>query len=414
MKNTCATLLLLLFYPLGWSATVDITREATGYGDTYQEALSSSLLEGLRQIKGLEIGTEKTLKLKIIESITEKETTITRDADVSEDIFTSSNGRIRSYDVISIEEPKKNFSQWKVVTLVTIPQYKQIVENDTRKTLAVLPFIVKSGRAGEGDGALNLSESAMTIADKVISQLSQSRKFAVVNRSYEEAFNAERELLSSNLVSAEEATRLGQKLGADIIIIGTLYDLQATREVKEFYGVKFPRSNASANLFYNVIEAATEKVLWADTIDYSIDLKNDEDDVLSKITNKISNSISNGVLDVIYPIKILEALKSESILLNQGGKRAKIGQQLEVYTPGREIADPDTGMPILVDGDFIALLEVIKVLPKYSVGKLVKGKLEDIKVGAITRAVIPEQESVSDVPPEELTPGSSGKPWNWN
>jgi len=413
MKNTCIALLLLIFSPLGWSATVEITREATGYGDTYQEALSSSLLEGLRQIKGLEIGTEKTLKLKIIESITEKETTITRDADVSEDIFTSSNGRIRSYDVISIEEPKKGFSQWRVVTLVTIPQYEQLVENDTRKTVAVLPFTVKSGKSDEGDGALNLSESAVIIADKVISQLSQSRKFAVVNRSYEEAFNAERELLSSNLVSAAEATRLGQKLGADIIIIGTLYDLQATREVKEFYGVKFSRSNASANLFYNVIEAATEKVLWADTINYSIDLKN-EDDFLSEITNKISNAITNGVLDVIYPIKILEALKSESILLNQGGNRAEIGQQLEVYAPGREIADPDTGMPIVVDGDFIALLEVIKVLPKYSVGKLVKGQLEGIKVGAITRAVISEQESVSSVPPRELTPGSSDKPLNWN
>jgi len=411
MKIIITLLFTLCIAPVQ-AATNDVARETRGFGETYQQALSSALLEAVRQVRGLEVGTEKTLKSTLIQSIDKDGALILGNDRVSENIYTKSQGWIKTYEILEVIEPDKKGGQWEVQALVTVPVNKGAVKDDNRKTIAVLPFEIAYKEIMTKNTRLAVDDLSERVSESILSELTQSRKFAVVNRSYDKHFNKERALLKSDKVSSAEASRLGQKLGADFIIVGKIHALSLAKNDQNFYGAKTPGFDADVSLFYSVIEAATEKVMWADTFDYRYSGK-DETRIVSEFIAGLSSGIVTNVMDVIYPVKILDLQGEEDILLNQGGKRLQVGLLMNVFTKGKTFRDPDTGMPIKTDGKKVAQIEITDVLPKYSIAKIVDGSYQSLKVNAITRrsaAAIQE----NTAPVRALTPGSSDKPWSWN
>ncbi|MBV1874072.1 MAG: CsgG/HfaB family protein [Gammaproteobacteria bacterium] len=405
--------LACLIPTLSSAATIDEQKETTGYGETYQEALSSALLEAVRQVRGLEVGTEKALKTIIIQSTGSQGHTLVGKEEIASDIYTKSKGSIKTYEVIETHKPTKKGAPWQVVTLVTVPVYKESMRNDTRRTIAVLPFEILSTRITTYQANLALSNITERIADTITSELNQSRKFAVLNRSFEKQFGKERMLIGSDKVSSAEAGRLGRKLGADFIVLGKIYQLSFNKNSADHYGMSSNQIEARINLFYTVIEAATEKVMWSDTLTYKHKSSN-EDEVTAQFISGLSSMIVTNILDVIYPVKIMKLSGEQYILLNQGGKRLKEGLIMEVYSAGESIPDPDTGMLIKTDGEKVAELEVTQVKPKYSIAKLrpESGNYSNLKLNAITRRANTRL-SAAKMEERELTPGSSDKPLNW-
>lgn len=410
-KTLIALLFTLCISPLQ-AATTDEERETRGFGDTYQQALSSALLEAVRQVRGLEVGTEKTLKSTIIQSIDQDGVLIFGKDRVSENIYTKSQGWIKTYEILEVIEPEKKGGQWQVLALVSVPVYKDAVKNDNRKTIAVLPFEIAYKEIMTRNTRIVVDDLSERVSEGILSELTQSRKFSVVNRSYDKHFDKERALLKSGKVSSAEASRLGQKLAADFIIVGKIHSLSLAKNEHDFYGAKKSSFDTSTSLFYAVIEAPTEKIMWADTIDYTFS-GDDETQIISKFITALSDNIATNIMDVIYPVKILDLQGEDDILLNQGGKRLQVGLLMDVFTPGKTLNDPDTGMPIKVDGQKIAQIEITGVLPKYSIATIVDGSFNQLKVNAITRRseTVKQQDTA---PARRLTPGSSDKPWSWN
>ena len=400
---------------LSWAATIDEQRTTTGYGDTYQEALASALLEAVRQVRGLEIGTEKVLKTNIIQSTSSAGSMLQGSQEVATDIYTQSKGSIKTYKILKTTKPTKTGESWQVKALVTVPVLKEIIKNDRRKTMSILPFEIVPDSITSYKANLALDNITQRLADTISGEFNQSRKFAVLNRAFEKQFDKERALINSDKVSPSEASRLGRKLGADLIVLGKIYQLSFSSKNTHYYGVSSYKVEASIDMFYTVIEAATEKVMWSDTFTYKYKTAN-ADEVVGEFISSLSSKIVTDVLDVIYPIKIMALAGEQHILLNQGGKRLKVGSVMAVFSKGRAIQDPDTGMMIKVDGKKVAELEVIQIKPKYSIAKLLPGTGEyaQLSVNAITRRT----DALSDVtapprPIKALTPGSSDKPVQW-
>lgn len=413
MKKIFLTLILLICSPL-WAATTDEQKRTTGYGGSYQEALSAALLDAVRQVRGLEVGTERVLRSDISASVSAVGYSIVAHQEVDTDIYVKSKGWIKTYEIVEVKKPAKGEDQWQVVALVTVPVYKTAgPKNDTRKSIAVLPFDVLPNKILRYSTNLVLDNITNRISDSIGSELNQSGKFAVLNRSFDRQMSKERALWKSDKVSSVEASRLGQKLGADFIVLGKIYQLDFSRSNKDYYGMKSTSVESTIDLYYTVVEAATEKVMWSDTVTYKHQSAK-EQDAVAEFVEGLSSSIVTNVLDVIHPIKIMKLVSDQSILLNQGGKRLSEGQIMEVFTSGESIVDPDTGMKIDIDGRKVAELEVIQVKPKYSIAKLVvdSGQYKDLAVNAITRRAS-DAGKASEAPERELTAGSSDAPVNW-
>jgi curli biogenesis system outer membrane secretion channel CsgG len=68
-----------------------------------------------------------------------------------------------------------------------------------------------------------------------------------------------------------------------------------------------------------------------------------DDSAYVELVNQMSQRVAQRITDTIYPAKIL-AIIGDTITINRGsGTLVDRGQVWEVFTPGREIKDPDTG-----------------------------------------------------------------------
>ena len=96
-----------------------------------------------------------------------------------------------------------------------------------------------------------------------------------------------------------------------------------------------------------------------------------------------ADEIVDEILDVIYPIKVAH-VDGQNAILNQGGKRVKLGTYYKVEGEAKWIVDPDTGLKFKVGGSNTSTLVITEVMPKYSRAKIVEGN-KDLKVGQVCR-----------------------------
>mgnify|MGYP003641163145 FL=1 len=416
MKKILCYVLVGMFFSITVSAkTIMESRQTSGFGSDYQQALAAALLEAVRQVRGLEIGTEKQLQMEFTQIVKGSDETTTAKAGVKENIYTRSKGWIDSYEVIEVVKPQTGQSSWQVTVLANIPKYQSDVKNDTRKSIAIMPFRFATATFSVNDQgtAINAYQLSIRLKDSIQSGFTQSRKFAVLNRDYGKEFASETSLLSSENVPASEAGRLGQVLGADFMVVGNIFDLSTEVETKTFYGMTETKKIDRIDLSYQVIEVATQKIMWADTVSEEYPRKKDQKNTLT--LDAVANSVVSGVMDVIYPVKVMDVISQTEIYLNQGGDRVNVGDRFELFTQGRNIIDPDTGMPIKVDGSKSGELNVLTVMPKYAIAELVSGAYENVQKGAIVRLIKQEGRADNIHSNKEVRPtaGSSEAPVKW-
>lgn len=408
-------LILCVLWPVSSLAKTELVeKQATGYGADYQEALTSALMDAVRQVRGLQVSTEQQLKLDFQHLIKDKTESKQATIGIEEDIFTRSKGWVHSYSVLATDKPKDNNDTWKVTILAKIPVHESKMKDDKRDSIAVMPFrfshpTFSINELGKPSNAYQMSGR---IRDRIQTAFTQTQQFAVVNRSFGGEFASEKALLSSDNVSPVEASRLGNVVGADFMIVGNIYDLSTKIEEKEFYGMKKVTMTDRIDLSYQLIEVATQKVLWADTLTEEIIRKEDEEP--TKTLDAISMMILSGVMDVLYPVKVLDVVSKDEIYLNQGAARLKAEDALALYGQGRVLKDPDTGREIKIQGRKLGLLTVVETMATHSIAKLSEGELARVQAGSIVKTLKPaEQPDPYKNKEVRPTAGSSEAPLKW-
>jgi len=417
-------LIIALLVPFSVFAKTELAEKTTtGYGSTYQEALASALMDAVRQVRGLQVGSEKQLKSDFNLINTDKSDLLTAKVGVVEDIFTRSKGWVKSYSVKSVKKPKDKSDVWTVTLVAKIPEHKSVMKDDNRLSIAVMPFRFSHATYSVNDlgKASNTYQMSGRIRDSLQTSFTQTQQFAVVNRSFGNEFASEKALLSSDNVPAEEASRLGNIVGADFMVVGNIYDLSTKIEEKTFYGMTKKKILDRIDLSYQLIEVATQKVMWADTIteeverpdkEYELSMKDPE--AGNSTLDVISKLILSGVMDVLYPVKVLDVVSEEEIYLNQGQSRIEEGDVYAIFSKGRSLTDPDTGVEIKVEGKKQGELTVETVMAKYSVAALTDGKFKKVKKGVIVRLIKAESERHPSFDKEvRETPGSGEAPIKW-
>jgi curli biogenesis system outer membrane secretion channel CsgG len=391
-----------------------VDKQASGYGADYQEALTSALMDAVRQVRGLQVSTEKQFKLDFEHVIKDKTEKKQATIGVVEDVFTRSKGWVHSYSVVSTQKPKDNNDSWKVTILAKIPMSDSAIKDDKRNSIAVMPFRFAHATfsvddLGKPSDAYQVSGR---IRDRVQTAFTQTQQFAVVNRSFGSEFASEKALLSSDNVSPTEASRLGNVVGADFMVVGNIYDLSTKVEEKDFYGMKQITIKDRIDMSYQLIEVASQKVLWADTISQELDRKKDE--TPTKTLDAVAMLILSGVMDVFYPIKVLDVVSEDEIYLNQGSARLKVEDALALYSAGRVMKDPDSGREIKIEGRKLGVLTIVETMATHSLAKLTEGELNKVKPGAIVR-MLKAEEKPDPYKDKEVraTAGSSEAPVKW-
>ncbi|MDP0563011.1 MAG: CsgG/HfaB family protein [Candidatus Endonucleobacter sp. (ex Gigantidas childressi)] len=401
-----------------YAAITTVTKQTVGHASTQEEALINALMESVQQVEGVNINTVRGLRsnlMKVMGVGAEGVTVNSINTHISAKVLGHIKGYVKSYDVISSE---KTADGWKVTIKAILEQYKALApERAGMRSIAVMPFRVI--------GAPTQNIAAQYLVDKIANDftvdLTQSGKFRVLDRTYFKEYMSEIGKMASPLSNPREALKIGQKLGADYLLVGNVSYLGAEKKGQSYYGADFSTSQITGQIQYRLIEVGPQEIIWADTHDFSVQEKRVKDMLRDKtpseaadiILTEATHSITTRILDGIYPIKVLNVNDANSILLNQGGKRLIVGQLFEVAGKSSSFVDPDTQLSISTDGATIATLKVTEVKPKYSVTKLIGGNLAKISTGSIVRRTS-ANEPAKDVPPPRVSPSSSDAPVDWS
>ncbi|MDD5064281.1 MAG: CsgG/HfaB family protein [Phycisphaerae bacterium] len=400
--------ILALACPQVFSADPNTTKtvETKGRGVSRDEAINNALRQAVAQVKGVAISSintdfsyrsasadiEKTPSGKKVEfdavGVDTGGTTLRTDV----------AGLVKTYEVLN--EKKLDDGTYEVTLKVAVFDYES-PEKSARLKLAVMPIRTLTGFYQFGN-ILNPSlDTSRLFSQKLTAALTQTNKFNVLDREYMQEFAQERNFLLSGDASMEEMAKLGEALGVDYMLVGTIN--RAGIVTKESYSQAIGRTvteyEAHFSFEYRLIVGPTRQVKLAGVLDIALDKVNDIKKLVKKwepqdldwkeLTDNFIGMAANQMVDIIidnlYPIRIASIDKDGQVIINQGGSRIAVGQLLDIVSQGKELFDADTRESLGTTETLVATIRIDKVMPKISYAKVIEGDLAKLSEGLICR-----------------------------
>jgi len=242
-----------------------------------------------------------------------------------------------------------------------------------------------------------VKEFSELLSQELVSLLTQTRRFAVLERDYVDEVIQEKDFITDFDTKPEEVLKLGKALAADYLLVGKIKEVTFTKEPYHIVIINKSgfRSKAAVTVEYRIVLMATNIVKWSDTVNLRL---NNEDlvemsdgnhfQIQSALAKKVAEHIIDSFLENIYPVRIIGTQRNGSYVLNQGGKGINVGDCFDVYSSAEELYDPYSGEFIGHSEERVGRIRVDRVTAKVSYADLVEGSENDIQQGAICRRLV--------------------------
>lgn len=333
-----------------------VTVQAEGSGSSLGTAMASALSSAVAQVNGEEIASS-TLSTELTKTLdTNAGSDFGAASATVEAIAQQTKGLVQSYRILSKAE---NAGIWTVSVEATISKYARSEQAD-RLRMIVLPFRTHGADHG------NVSDR---LAMDLTTNLTSSRKFAMLDRAFEGERQSEMGVLSSEGTSIEEMAKLGNRLGTDYMIVGVIDDASIHTQTAELAGRTLTAKSATLSISYRVIDAPTGQIKMADSWTGAVSSGS-----IDGLVAQAADAISRQIVDSIAPIKV-ESVLGDQLFLGQGGKSIKVGQKYRLLLAGDVIVDSYTKESLGRQEIEVGIIEVVEVQSKIAKAKVLKSNV---------------------------------------
>lgn len=383
--------ILMILSNLLFGATKTTTLEVDGFGVSRYEAIQDALVEAIKQSKGVSIKSKRIFTKRLEQKSSSNNSLVKNDINLKKlskkNIKETTDGLISEYRILNAKEVSSN--EWRVKVIVKMLKYiTPGINHNNRRKIAIVPFYTNSSNYNILQKKYNSSKISNMLSQALTTDITQSRRFVVIDKTYTKNVAKELDIIESKKTPFSQKVKLGQRLGADYILVGTIQNTSVTTQTthNQLLGSSTSTNKANFIVDYRIIVVATSQIKWSDTAiaEVNLDSTSSENMILQKIIKNISNDISTKLLSNIYPIKVVTA-SSHQIILNQGGSLLQENDIYNVYKLGKKIYDPYTKESLGYEEIKIGQIKILKVNPKKSYAKLIEGNKHQIKKGFICR-----------------------------
>lgn len=406
MKKICIFFIVVaLVCPQAFSATKTIVRETKGRGINREEAIKKALQQAVAQARGVMISSRDVdfiyrsatadIERKPTGKVVEFDAVSVQTGGTA--LRTDIAGLVKTYEVLN--EKKISDNTYEVTLKVWVYDYESPDKTD-RLRLAVMPIKTLTASCRFGDLITPAWDVSRRFSQKLAVALTQTNKFNVLDREYIQEFAQEKKVLIDD-ASLEELSKLGQVLGVDYMLVGTITEAEIEREQEwsPAIGRSISEYEADFTFEYRLLVGPTRQIKFADVLDISLD-KTDEikklvkkwepkdldyREMMDNFISMAANQLVETIIDRIYPIRIASITEDGRVIINQGGSRISVGQLLDIYSQGKELFDADTKESLGTMEILVATIRIGKVTPRISYAKLVGGDLSKLSEGLICR-----------------------------
>ena len=240
----------------------------------------------------------------------------------------------------------------------------------------------------------NLGKAA---ADELVTQLFRIGSFSIVERAQLDALLAEQDLGASGAVDTSTAARIGQLLGVQLILTGSITQFSIERTSGRFGRLGGSVSRAESVLDVRMVDTSTGEIMLADSAEGrktlgggffgSAGLERQFDagvaqealrPAIEQVTEKIASQADRfaSLKPVAPPAQIVGA-RDGSIYINQGENYGvEVGQRFEVVRVVDEIRDANGNVLDRIT-DTVGVLEVTRVLSQSAICRVVEGEADE-------------------------------------
>jgi curli biogenesis system outer membrane secretion channel CsgG len=245
-------------------------------------------------------------------------------------------------------------------------------------------------------GGTRLSANAVLggIRQQVIDALSQTGRFTVLDRQFDDELQDELALIGSGETGKASFAKLNQALSADLIWVGVVNNMAYTKNVRRLQTSDRELVSYSGgwSVSQRMINLATRQILQSSTLQgkfpsiapTTLGAGPDRNAALTNAQNEIVKKTVESIVLQIFPISIVKR-DGNNVVLSQGGQTVLENNTYRVYFQGEEIKDPQTGQSLGFMESVCCDVLVKRVTPNLSYGLLenIQIDLAGVQPGAL-------------------------------
>ena len=370
LRKASFVFIWLFYLSFAFSQIETVSVNSKGYGDGPETALNSALTQAIGQVNGRSIDSDTLLTTTEKTSTKNDESDYLSSRDFKESIKSKTKGVVESYSIIS--NAKDDSGLWVAEITAQIARFKTS-KSANRKRIAVIDLIGRQGCCLTAEGELNPDVAAYEVSSAISNFLVQSRKFTVLDRSFQGFAETERNTLkTSENMPVKELAKLGQELFADMILVGNLNSIRLQKAQRKMNTsdrvLEYLAGNIATNI--RIIDTATGQIKFSSSLrmnpkDLDLNLGSD----IFTISKKVGERVGFTVLNAIYPIQVTGVTEKIVVDLNTGGDVVSVGQVFDLMLLGEKIKDAYTKESLGKRETKIGTVEITQVSPKQSRGK---------------------------------------------
>jgi hypothetical protein len=229
-----------------------------------------------------------------------------------------------------------------------------------------------------------------------------TRKFRVLSRNKEimQELREEQQFAESDLAKGDAAAS-GEMSNAHYLIIPKVQNFKFYRSVKTLpnFDDKYRRQDSGLlHITAQMLDSTSGQVV--STFDLNSTFATKEEIVnrsggvpnniqFTKMAKQVSAQLADQFVNAVYPMKVVKRTRNNQVVLNRGKDGGlENGQKYDVFFAGEALVDPDTGESLGSGEEFVGQIEIVRINPKVSYGKIVSEVDADnapIGVGDIVR-----------------------------
>ena len=177
---------------------------------------------------------------------------------------------------------------------------------------------------------------ASTFNSNLNTMLVKSNRFAILDRNNSKEISNELNVIKDANMRVEELAKLGNKVGADYIILPSLNKIRNKTIKKKLMGETIKTTEIQVDLTINIVDIATSQIIFSDNIFLTGAGFN-----LSKFAKSISNRFSRKITDSFFPAKLI-TVENNKITVDQGKSFFKKNTKYNIVKLGSRILDQTT------------------------------------------------------------------------
>jgi hypothetical protein len=368
------------------------TVHGRGRNADYRTAVYEALVQAMSQVQGVSLQDSRDAAM---DSLKQLKSTKQGDDNIDElreslkqNVSAKTKGRVLSYEITS-EKHDEAMGLWYIELDAKVPgQYTVGLPADNRRRMVVMPFRSLTDKVNVFGQTFQLGPACETIAAALNENLTQTRRFTMLDRAFNAETQAELSRLNLENASAGDFGRFQQLLVTDYMVIGTVKMYSSpSSSYNQWTGVTTQNDGPFIEVSYRVILVPTSQLKWAGTVivPYSSCRGDSVDTAIASGMSVVAQEVCHDIVNNIYPMRVTAKTTFE-LVLNQGGKNVRAGEVFDVFRQGEAIIDVTSGETLGAPEEKIATIQVTRVDPKMSYAVVAEGTpLDQIPVGSVVR-----------------------------